>query len=130
MKAAAALAIAIGGVCMMAGALGASLPFSVPWSDVAGGFMAFVFGVSVASFIVGMNVLRAGLDVRHDRDGGVLRLARGCRSIAGLAMATGTVVAIRVARNGAWPVGVALVTSVLIAAGAWRAARRIARGHS
>ena len=127
MKRVGVLAVLLGALGMMAGVLGASVPFSMPWGNIGAAFMAFAFAVSVSTIIVGMNVLRAGLDVAQDRDGGVVRLARSFRSLALLSLAIGVVVAIRAGRGGAEravaPIGVAAVA----AAGAMAAARALAR---
>jgi hypothetical protein len=127
MKRAGALAVVLGAICMLGGSLGASAPFSMPWNDIGAGSMALVFAVSVAAFIIGMNALRVGLEVREEREGSVLRLVSACRSIAGLVLATGTVLAMGVARRGAVPAAAVLVASVAMAAGTWGASRAIAR---
>jgi hypothetical protein len=124
MKRVGVLSVALGAIGMMAGALGASVPFSMPWQDVGVGFMAFAFAVSVSTILVGMNVLRAGLDVAQDREGGVARLAGTFRSLAALFLAIGVAAAIHAGRGRVVaPVGVAAVA----AAGAMVAARALVR---
>jgi hypothetical protein len=129
MKRVGVLAAALGAVGMMAGALGASVPFSMPWENIGVGFMAFAFAVSVSTIVVSMNVLRAGLDVARDREGSVIRLAGTFRSLALLSLAIGVVVAIHAGRGGAeravTPIGVAVVA----AAGAMAAARATRSGR-
>jgi len=129
MKRVGVLAVILGVLGMMAGALGASVPFSMPWEDIGAGFMALAFVVSVSTIVVSMNVLRAGLDVARDREGGAARLAGTFRSLALLSLAIGVVVAIRAGRGGAGravtPIGVAVVA----AAGAMVAARATRSGR-
>jgi hypothetical protein len=105
MKTVGVLAAIFGAACMAVGVLGASVPFSFPWENVGAGFMALAFAVSVASFVIGMAVLRSGIEVIQGRSGGVGRLARATRPVAGLVLAVGLVVAFRVVQVGARPMG-------------------------
>jgi hypothetical protein len=94
MKRVGVVAVVLGAIGMMAGVLGASVPFSMPWDGISPGFMAAVFAISVATFIVAMNLLRAGLEVTQDRDGGEGHLATAWRSAAVLGVAIAIVVAV------------------------------------
>jgi hypothetical protein len=127
MKRVGVLAVALGAIGMAAGALGASVPFSMPWEGIGAGFMALAFAVSVSTIVVGMNVLRAGVDVAQDREGGVARLAATFRSLALLSLAIGVVVAIRAGRGGAGRAVTAIGVAAVAAAGATVAARALAR---
>jgi hypothetical protein len=127
MKRVGVFAMALGAIGMMAGVLGASVPFSLPWEDVGAAFMAIAFAVSVATFIVSMNVLRAGLDAAQEREGGVLRLAATGRSLALLALAIGAVVAVHLARAGAARAVLPIAVAGLAAVGAIAAGRALGR---
>jgi hypothetical protein len=127
MKNVGVLAAGLGALGMMAGVLGASVPFSIPWADIGAGFMAFAFVVSVSTIVVSMNVLRAGLDVARDREGGVAHLARTLRSLALLSLAIGVVVAIRAGQGGAGPAVAAIGVAAIAALGTMAAARALTR---
>jgi hypothetical protein len=103
MKTVGVLAATFGAACMAAGALGASVPFSFPWQNVGAGFMAFAFAVSVASFVVGMATLRAGIEVAQGREGGASRLGRAARSVAVLLLACGALVAMWIGQGRVHP---------------------------
>jgi len=77
--------------------------------------------------VVSMNLLRAGLDVAQDREGGLARLAGTFRSLALLSLAIGVVVAIRAGRGGAGRALAAIGGAAVAAAGAMAAARALTR---
>jgi hypothetical protein len=119
------VAVAVGATLMLAGALGASVPFSMPWQDIGRGFMALLFAVAVATFAVGMNVMRAGLDVVNRREGSIRLLAGAFRSVALVSLAIGVVAACRGAGRGAAHVVTPIAAAVIASVGAMAAARAL-----
>ncbi len=127
MKKVGVLASILGAALIAIGALGASVPFSMPWAGVSRAAMAFAFATSVAFVVVGLRLLRGGLDAAQGRLAGAERLAGSTRSVALLAIAAGAAGLALGARPSAARAGATvagMVAAVALALFAGRALRR------